>query len=58
MRPGEYDRDMSQRYVTVVANVEGEDMGRAAKQVRKAVKDAGEPPRGVHVEEHGPAPAR
>ncbi len=46
-RPGEYDRDMSQRYLTVVANVEGEDMGRAANQVRKAVKDAGEPPRGV-----------
>jgi multidrug efflux pump subunit AcrB len=28
-------------------------MGRAAKQVRQAVKDAGEPPRGVHVEEQG-----
>ena len=55
-RPGEYDRDMSQRYVTVVANVEGEDMGRAAKQVRQAVKDAGEAPRGVHVEEQGSAP--
>ncbi len=55
-RPGEYDRDMSQRYLTVVANVEGEDMGRAAKQVRKAVKDAGEPPRGVHVEEMGQLP--
>ena len=31
VRPGEYDRDMSQRYLTVVANVEGEDMGRAAE---------------------------
>ncbi len=31
VRPGEYDRDMSQRYLTVVANVEGEDMGRAAQ---------------------------
>ena len=51
VRPGEYDRDMSQRYLTVIANVEGEDMGRAAEQVRKAVKDAGEPPRGVRVEE-------
>ena len=57
VRPGEYDRDMSQRYLTVVANVEGEDMGRAAKQVRKAVKDAGEPPRGVHVEEMGQLPS-
>ncbi len=56
-QPGEYDRDMSQRYLTVVANVEGEDMGRAAKQVRKAVKDAGKPPRGVRVEEMGSLPS-
>jgi multidrug efflux pump subunit AcrB len=33
VRPGELDRDMSQRYVTLVANVEGEDMGRASNQV-------------------------
>ncbi len=57
VRPGEYDRDMSQRYLTVVANVEGEDMGRAAKQVRKAVADAGEAPRGVQVEEMGQLPS-
>ncbi len=57
VRPGEYDRDMSQRYLTVVANVEGEDMGRAAKQLRQAVKDAGDPPRGVHVEEMGQLPS-
>ena len=57
VRPGEYDRDMSQRYLTVIANVEGEDMGRAAKQVRQAVKDAGEAPRGVHVEEMGQLPS-
>ncbi len=57
VRPGEYDRDMSQRYLTVVANVEGEDMGRAAAQVRKAVKDVGDPPRGVRVEEMGSLPS-
>jgi multidrug efflux pump subunit AcrB len=57
VRPGEYDRDMSQRYLTVVANVEGEDMGRAAKQVRQAVEDAGKPPRGVRVEEIGQLPS-
>jgi multidrug efflux pump subunit AcrB len=56
-RPGEYDRDMSQRYLTLVANVEGEDMGRAAKQVRKAIADAGKPPRGIHVEELGSLPS-
>jgi multidrug efflux pump subunit AcrB len=57
MRPGEYDRDMSQRFLTVIANVEGEDMGRAASQVRQAVQDAGEPPRGVRVEEQGQLPS-
>ncbi|HTU18875.1 MAG TPA: efflux RND transporter permease subunit, partial [Gemmataceae bacterium] len=56
VRPGEYDRDMSQRYLTVGANVEGEDMGRAADQVREAVKDAGQPPRGVRIEEQGELP--
>ncbi len=33
VRPGELDRDMSQRYLTLTANVEGEDMGRASAQV-------------------------
>jgi multidrug efflux pump subunit AcrB len=57
VRPGEYDRDMSQRFLTVVANVEGEDMGRAARQVREAVKAAGKPPRGVRVEYQGQLPS-
>ena len=35
VRPGEIDRDMSQRYLTLTANVEGEDMGRAAKPGRQ-----------------------
>jgi multidrug efflux pump subunit AcrB len=30
VRPGEIDRDMSQRYLTLTANVEGEDMRPAA----------------------------
>jgi multidrug efflux pump subunit AcrB len=56
VRPGEFDRDMSQRFLTVTANVEGEDMGRAAEQVRQAIKEAGETPRGVRVEEQGQIP--
>jgi multidrug efflux pump subunit AcrB len=56
VRPGELDRDMSQRYLTLTANVEGEDMGRAARQVEQAVAAAGEPPRGVRVEEMGQLP--
>jgi len=57
VRPGEYDRDMSQRYLTVLANVEGQDLGRTAQQVRKAVKDVGDPPRGIRVEEMGQLPS-
>ena len=56
MRPGEYDRDMSQRYLTVTANVEGEDMGRASRQVARAIAAAGTPPEGVRVEPMGQLP--
>ena len=56
VRPGELDRDMSQRYVTLVANVEGEDMGRASRQVAQAITAAGDPPRGVRVEPMGQLP--
>ncbi len=52
----ELDRDMSQRYLTLVANVEGEDMGRASRQVAQAIAAAGEPPRGVRVEPMGQLP--
>ena len=54
---GELDRDMSQRYLTLVANVEGEDMGRASRQVAAAIDSpAGTPPRGVRVEPMGQLP--
>ena len=44
VRPGELDRDMSQRYLTLIANVEGEDMGRASRQVAQAIAAAGSRP--------------
>ncbi len=47
--PGQFDRLASQRYLSVTANVSGEDMGRASRQVSAAVAAAGEPPRGVQV---------
>jgi len=55
-RPGEYDRSMSQRYLTLTANVEGEDMGRASNHVTAAIAAAGEPPRGVRVQPMGQLP--
>jgi multidrug efflux pump subunit AcrB len=51
--PGEIDRTSSQRYVSITANVEGEDLGRAARQVEQAIAAAGQPPRGVRVETRG-----
>ncbi len=56
VRPGEIDRDMSQRDLTLTANVEGEDMGRASRQVARALAATGEPPRGVRVETMGQLP--
>ncbi len=56
-RAGEYDREMSQRFLTVIANVEGEDMGRAAKQVQQAIDAVGDPPEGVRTEMQGQLPS-
>ncbi len=39
--PGEYDRTAMQRYLSVTANVEGEDLGRAARQIADALERAG-----------------
>jgi multidrug efflux pump subunit AcrB len=47
--PGEIDRTSSQRYVSITANVEGEDLGRAARQIEQAIAAAGDPPRGTRV---------
>jgi multidrug efflux pump subunit AcrB len=51
--PGEFDRTSMQRYLSITANIEGEDLGRASRQIQKALQDAGEPPHGVLVETRG-----
>ncbi len=51
--PGEYDRLSMQRYLSLTANVHGEDLGTASRQVDAALRSAGPPPRGVHVEIRG-----
>src|SRR5262249_7723662 len=53
--PGELDHYNSQRTVSVVANLGGNDLGAAAGQVERAIAAAGEPPRGVTVAMHGQA---
>jgi multidrug efflux pump subunit AcrB len=50
---GEYDRYNLQRTLYLTANISGEDLGRVAKAVRKAVAEAGDPPRGVNVSIRG-----
>ena len=51
--PGEFDRTSMQRYLSVTANLEGEDLGRAARQINEAMQRIGAPPRGVQVENRG-----
>ncbi|MHB2018663.1 MAG: efflux RND transporter permease subunit [Candidatus Xenobia bacterium] len=53
---GEYDRYNMQRMVTVSANIYGEDLGHAAKQVREALREAGTPPPKVNVAVRGQVP--
>lgn len=50
---GEFDRYDMQRMISLTANVEGEDLGRAANQVEAAIHRAGAPPRGVEVHIRG-----
>jgi multidrug efflux pump subunit AcrB len=50
---GEYDRLSMQRYLSITANVEGTDLGRASSEVEEALKRAGTPPHGVTVSTRG-----
>ncbi|MCW3462245.1 efflux RND transporter permease subunit [Chitinophaga nivalis] len=50
---GEYDRVGAVRIISIGANVHKKDLGRAADAVDKAIKRAGEPPRGMSVEKRG-----
>ncbi len=51
--PGEYDRYNMKRVVSLTANIAGEDLGRVASQVDRAIAQAGEPPKGATVEVRG-----
>jgi multidrug efflux pump subunit AcrB len=50
---GEYHRLNGQRMVTLTANVSGEDLGRIASELEKAIQRAGDAPRGVKVSIRG-----
>jgi multidrug efflux pump subunit AcrB len=50
---GEYDRYNMKRLVSMTANIEGEDLGRVAEHIARALQEAGEPPRDVSVNVRG-----
>jgi multidrug efflux pump subunit AcrB len=60
--PEEYDRLNQKRYISISANIEGEDLGRVSAQLDKALAEAqasapeGRLPRGVEVEIRGQVP--
>ena len=55
--PGEYDRYNMKRSVSLTANIAGEDLGRVAGRVQRAIERAGAPPKGATVDDPRPDPA-
>ncbi|MCA1685308.1 MAG: efflux RND transporter permease subunit, partial [Planctomycetia bacterium] len=51
--PGEYDRYNMKRTVSLAANIAGEDLGRVAGHVARAIARAGDPPKGATVDVRG-----
>jgi multidrug efflux pump subunit AcrB len=51
--PGEVDRYNLRRYLSLTANVEGEDLGRVIERLDAAIARAGQPPRGIEVNLRG-----
>jgi multidrug efflux pump subunit AcrB len=51
--PGQIDRSSMQRYLSIIGNVEREDLGRATRRIERAIAEAGQAPRGVRVRVRG-----
>ncbi len=51
--PGEVDRYNMRRYLSLTANIEGEDLGRVIDRLDAAIARAGTPPKGVEVDLRG-----
>ena len=54
---GEVDRYNMQRVISFTANIHGEPLGAAVREIRDAIGRAGAPPRGVNVFMRGQVPA-
>jgi multidrug efflux pump subunit AcrB len=53
---GEYDHYNMRRQVSITANIAGDDLGRAAREVEAAIVEAGKRPKGVTVNIRGQVP--
>lgn len=53
---GEYDRYNLRRIISISANIAGDDLGSAAREVQKAISKVGAPPRGMNVDIRGQVP--
>ncbi len=54
--PGQFDRYNMRRQISVAANIQGEDLGRVAGSVARAIERAGTPPHGATLEIRGQIP--
>jgi multidrug efflux pump subunit AcrB len=54
--PGEIDRYNGQRVITLTANLHNLPLGRALQPIERAIRNAGQPPRGATVQLRGEAP--
>jgi len=54
--PGEYDHYNMSRMISITANISGDDLGSASRQVQRAIEQLGQPPRGVKVSIRGQIP--
>jgi len=54
--PGELDHYNMRRVVSISANIGGDDLGRATRDVQSAIDSIGTPPRGVRVNIRGQVP--
>ncbi len=50
---GEVDRYNMRRYLSLTANIEGQDLGRVIDRLHAAINRAGQPPKGTEVELRG-----
>ncbi|HEY2893735.1 MAG TPA: efflux RND transporter permease subunit [Pirellulales bacterium] len=54
--PGQFDRYNMRRQVSLTANFYGDDLGDVTRQVRGAIKKAGELPKGLNLDVRGQVP--